>query len=79
MLSRRVFSSKLNFTLNKKFQKNIFSRFFSTSSLDLTMPIIDMDKFINKSQGWEKECKIAAECLHDTGIIVIKDPVKINF
>jgi len=48
---------------------------FNFSSYDLEVPTIDSDKFINKSQGWEQECKIAAECLHDTGILVVKDKV----
>jgi hypothetical protein len=51
---------------------------YTFSSQDLTMPIIQLDKYINKSQGWEQECKLASECLHDTGILVIKDSVKIN-
>jgi len=37
------------------------------------MPIIDMDKFMNRREGWENECKLTADCLHDTGIIVVKD------
>lgn len=45
-------------------------------SEDLKMPIIDFKKFLDKSEGWEKECKLTAECLHDTGILVVKDPVK---
>jgi hypothetical protein len=46
-----------------------------SKSYELNMPIIDIDKFNNKSQGWESECKLLADCLHDTGIIVIKDRV----
>ena len=48
------------------------------SSSDLEVPTIHLDKFINKNQGWEQECKLAAECLHDTGILVVKDSVKFN-
>jgi hypothetical protein len=48
---------------------------FSHSQDYLSMPTIDIDKYINKKEGWEKECKLMAECLHDTGILVIKDAV----
>jgi hypothetical protein len=48
---------------------------FNFSSYELEVPTIQLDKFINKNQGWEQECKIAAECLHDTGILVVKDSV----
>jgi hypothetical protein len=48
---------------------------FNFSSTDLTVPTIDLDKFTNKREGWEKECKLTADCLHDTGILVIKDSV----
>jgi len=51
---------------------------FNFSSYDMEVPTIQLDKFINKSQGWEQECKIAAECLHDTGILVVKDSVIFN-
>ncbi len=47
----------------------------SNFSDELTMPIIDFKKFLNKGEGWEKECKTTAECLHETGILVVKDPV----
>ena len=43
---------------------------------ELTMPVIYMDKFMNRSEGWEKECKTLAECLNETGIMVVKDKVK---
>ncbi len=42
---------------------------------ELKMPIIDFNKFLIKSEGWEKECKLTAECLHETGILVVRDPV----
>jgi hypothetical protein len=48
---------------------------FSFTSANLEVPTINFDKFMKKSQGWEQECKLAAECLHDTGILVIKDSV----
>jgi hypothetical protein len=47
-------------------------------SQELSMPIIDIDKFTHKKEGWEKECALIAECLHDTGILVVKDSVKYN-
>jgi hypothetical protein len=52
-------------------------RSFSGSINELNIPTIDLDKFLNKSQNWESECKLAAECLHDTGIMIVKDPVSI--
>jgi len=62
------------------FSNSHFSKIpkFNFSSYDLEVPTIQLDKFINKSQGWEQECKIAAECLHDTGILVVKDSVNIK-
>ena len=47
----------------------------SNFSEDLTMPVIDFKKFLDRSEGWEKECKLTAECLNETGILCIKDPV----
>lgn len=65
--------------LKKKFSISLSSlQKFKFSSQDLTMPVIDIEKFVNKSEGWEKECKITAECLHDTGILVVRDPVRMN-
>jgi len=52
-------------------------RSFSGSINELNIPTIDLDKFLNKCQNWESECKLAAECLHDTGIMIVKDPVNI--
>jgi hypothetical protein len=63
-----------NRVLNSKYMLNLTKSRFSE---DLTLPIIDFQKFLNKSEGWEKECKITAECLHDTGVLCVKDPVKI--
>lgn len=65
--------------MGKTLSSTQFSKFskFNFSSYDLEVPIINFDKFINKSQGWEQECKLAAECLHDTGILVVKDSVQI--
>jgi len=48
---------------------------FSSSLNQVNMPTIDIDKFINKGQNWENECKLAADCLHETGIMVVRDQV----
>jgi len=48
---------------------------FSGSINELQIPTIDLDKFLNKGQNWESECKLAAECLHNTGIMIVRDPV----
>ena len=72
MQIRRVLNSNLlKKTLN--IQNKSVKSFCSIDECDI--PIVDIDKFLNKSQNWEKECKIAAECLHDTGIMIVKDPV----
>jgi hypothetical protein len=63
MLTRRLIS---------KFSKQTIRNF---SVKELSMPIIDLTKFINKSEGWEKDCKTISDCLHETGILVVKDPV----
>lgn len=42
---------------------------------ELKLPIIDVEKYLKKSNGWEAECKLVADCLHETGILCIKDPV----
>lgn len=54
------------------------TKFNFSQSEGLNMPVIDIDKFINKSEGWQSECKLMADCLHDTGILVIKDRVRIS-
>jgi hypothetical protein len=43
----------------------------------LDLPAIDVAKYINKSQGWEKECRLVAECLNQSGVIAIRDPVRL--
>jgi hypothetical protein len=55
--------------------KNLVSFRKSNFSEHLEMPIIDLRKYLNKSEGWERECKLTADCLHDTGILVVRDPV----
>ncbi len=71
MLSSRLCNLK---SMQKllKIQKSNFSD-------DMTMPVIDFKKFLDRSEGWEKECKLTAECLYETGILCVKDPVsKLN-
>ncbi len=75
--------------INKFLKNNLFKRSLNTYSLlkfsnrlfclsvdDINMPIIDIDKFLNKGQNWERECKNAADSLHETGIMIVKDSVK---
>jgi hypothetical protein len=63
MLTRKLISKFSKYTI----------RNFSVG--ELTMPVIDLAKFINKSEGWKEECKLVGECLHETGILVVRDPV----
>jgi len=51
----------------------IRNKMFSTDSIDI--PTIDINKYLKKEQGWEKECKTVSDCLYETGILVVKDPV----
>lgn len=39
----------------------------------IVIPTVDVEAFMNKSEGWEEQCKIAAESLHKYGIVVMKD------
>ncbi len=77
MFNLKSFSQVPKGLLNKVYAKSQFKTFakFNFSSYDLDIPTIDFDKFMNKCQGWEQECKIAADCLHDTGILVVRDSV----
>jgi hypothetical protein len=52
---------------------------FTFTTQNLTIPIIQLDKYLNKSEGWKQECKLASECLHEAGIIILRDSVKYNF
>jgi hypothetical protein len=63
---------------NKIKKKFIFlsKKYFSTN---LNLPTIDFNKFLNKSSGWENECKNVADCLYETGVLVVKDPVNSQF
>ena len=38
------------------------------------IPIIDVIKYIEKSEGWEQECKNVAYSFHKFGILKFKDP-----
>lgn len=38
------------------------------------VPIIDMKVFLERLQGWEKECEKVASSLHQYGILIVKDP-----
>lgn len=39
------------------------------------MPVIDIQAYFEKKEGiWENECKKVAECLHNFGILIIRDP-----
>ena len=78
MQMKRMLSSNLvSRSLKQKNMIKTAIRSFSGSINELNIPTIDLDKFLNKSQNWESECKLAAECLHDTGIMIVKDPVNI--
>lgn len=57
-------------------QNNIFRNFLNKKFSEFVdIPTIDFQKFLNKSEGWKSECQKVADCLHDTGILIIKDPV----
>jgi hypothetical protein len=67
----------LNSYITKKSYFSQAKKFFSSSSNDtLEVPTIDFDLFLNKRPGWQDECEKVANCLHQTGILVVKDPVK---
>lgn len=62
----------------KRYSRELLSmtmRRFTSNTLSL--PEVDVQKFLNRSKGWENECKTVSECLHDTGVLVIRDPVNI--
>jgi isopenicillin N synthase-like dioxygenase len=39
----------------------------------LELPSVDAQKFLEKAEGWEEEAKKAADCLHNYGVVVLKD------
>ena len=55
------------------FNKTVINKKFSVNELNL--PIIDLKKFIREEEGWNSDCKLVGECLHDTGILIVRDPV----
>ena len=52
-------------TLNK------ISRLFSTA---LSVPIVDVEPFLNGAPNQMENCKTVAEALHTYGCLIIKDP-----
>ena len=38
------------------------------------IPVIDVAKYIDKTEGWEYECKMVALSFHKYGILKFKDP-----
>lgn len=75
-IKKILFSNLLNKSQQVKKLFKTGMKSFSGSIKEFHIPTFDLDKFINKKQNWEKECKLVAECLHETGIIIVKDPVK---
>ena len=37
-------------------------------------PVIDLQKFFERSDGWQKECDKVAASLHKFGILIVRDP-----
>lgn len=62
--------------LLKNFSNSIF-KFSKRNVSELTLPVIDAKKYINKSENWESECKLVAQCFHETGVLAVLDPVSI--
>lgn len=52
---------------------NVKAKFFSSDTIEI--PTIDFDKFLNRREGWQQECRLVADCLNETGVLVVKDPV----
>ena len=64
----------------KNLLKNSSNSIFKISKKnisELTLPVIDAKKYMNKSQNWESECKLVAQCFHETGVLAVLDPVSI--
>jgi hypothetical protein len=38
------------------------------------IPVIDVKAYLEKLPGWEVECQKVAFCLHNYGILVVRDP-----
>lgn len=42
--------------------------------MQIDVPTVDIQKWLDKAEGWKEECQKAAESLHQYGIVIIKDP-----
>lgn len=42
--------------------------------MKVEIPIIDVEKYLNKNNDYNSECKKVADCLHEYGILIFKDP-----
>jgi hypothetical protein len=42
--------------------------------MSIDIPVVDAQLYLNKSEGWEAECKKAADSFHQFGIVILKDP-----
>ncbi len=42
------------------------------------LPIIQLDKFLQKNADYMEECKKVVDCLHKYGILIVKDPVRFS-
>lgn len=42
--------------------------------MEIEVPTIDSQKFLERTEGWEEECQKVAESLHQFGIVILKDP-----
>lgn len=74
---KRILNSTLFHNNFKKSLLKTSQRYISNIGT-LDMPIVDIDKFLNKGENWERECKTAAECLNQSGIMIVRDTVN-NF
>lgn len=61
--------SRKSIVINKFLKTQI--KYFSDT---LELPVVDVAKYLNRSQGWEKECKLVSDCFHETGVLAIRDP-----
>ena len=60
--------------LTSKSKTKLYSIGKKSFSQDLSLPEINIGKYLNKQSGWEAECKLVAQCLHETGVLQVKDP-----
>ena len=78
MQLKRIFNSTIFHNNFKKSLIKISQRYINNVDT-LDMPIVDIDKFLNKGENWERECKTAAECLNQSGIMIVRDTVNIIY